>query len=108
MHRAKLIPALILCLAIAACGRDRVVLYVGPETATCTGVGVRQCLLVREDPDEDWHFFYDSIRGFEFEPGYYYTLLVERRRVSPVAADESSLRWSLVRILSKVPAEETM
>jgi hypothetical protein len=88
-------------LALAACGEDRVVLYVGPERVPCTGVGERQCLLVREDPDDDWKYFYDGIRGFDYEEGYEYTILVRRERVDPVAADASSIRYTLIRILHR-------
>jgi heat shock protein HslJ len=95
-------------LATAACSDDKLVLYIGPQEVPCTGVGPRTCLLAREDPDEDWHFFYDPIIGFTFEPGFYYTLLVRRKRKREVVADESSLRWTLIRILAKEPAPETL
>jgi hypothetical protein len=92
---------IVLAVTMAACGQDRIVLYVGPDQVPCTGVADQLCMLVREDPAGDWEYFYDPIRGFDYEPGYNYTLLVRRDRVSPVAADASSLRWTLVRILDK-------
>jgi hypothetical protein len=86
---------------VAACGQDRIVLYVGPDQVPCSGVAEQLCMLVRKDPAHGWECFYDSIRGFDYEPGQNYTLLARRDRVSPVTADASSLRWTLVRILDK-------
>jgi len=98
LTRFSFILALILA---TGCGAERVILYVGPEEVPCTGVGPRTCLLVREDPEADYEFFYDTIRGFTFEPGYEYRILVRKEHVDRTAADESSIRWTLIRILYK-------
>lgn len=95
------ILAVLALLVAAGCGEDRVVLYVGSERVPCTGVAEQQCLLVRRDPDDDWEYFYDGIRGFDYEEGYEYTILVRRERVDPVAADASSIRYTLIRILHR-------
>ena len=78
----------------------------GPEEVECFGVGPRTCLQVRESPDEPWRNFFDSIQGFDFEPGFLYELVVEKRPVSPVEADGSSYRYRLLRVVSKAPADE--
>lgn len=80
-------------------------LIVGPERVECQGEGQRLCLLVKEDPDAEWEFFFDEIEGFEFEPGFIYVLRVGRHRVENPPADGSNFRWVLVEILSKTPAE---
>jgi len=96
--------ALLLALAAAACSGERVVLHVGPQRVACTGVAEQQCLLVRSNEKEDWQYFYSAIEGFEFEPGDFYKLLVRKDRVDNPVADQSSLRYRLIRILSKTPA----
>jgi hypothetical protein len=105
MKRLIAILGLFVC---AGCGEDRVVLYVGPERVPCTGVAEQQCLLVREDPDDDWEYFYDGIRGFDHEEGYEYTILVRRERVDPVAADASSIRYTLIRIHHREAVARTL
>ncbi len=76
-------------------------LYVGAETVDCVGVAPQQCLLVKEDPNADYTFFYDSIAGFEWEAGYEYELLVSVTEVMEPLQDASSLQYKLVQIVNK-------
>lgn len=78
-------------------------LFVAPELSECVGVGPQTCMLVRESPGEDWRYFYGSIEGFEFEPGFFYELRVRRYRVGNPPADGSAFRYILLRIVSKIP-----
>ena len=80
-------------------------LYVGAEQVDCVGVGPQKCLLVKENLDEDYTFFYDSIDGFEWEAGYEYELLVNVTEVENPPADASSLRYELVEVVSKTEVE---
>lgn len=80
------------------------VLYVAPYTRECHGVGVMQCMLVREDPEDEWNFFYDGIEGFAYEPGYDYTLFIGWREVENPPADGSSRAYWLIRVVEKTPA----
>lgn len=76
-------------------------LYIGPELADCVGVGPMQCMMVKENPDDEYQFFYSEIEGFTFEPGYTY---VVRVRVEPVAnapADVSNLKYTLIEVVSQ-------
>jgi hypothetical protein len=95
---------LVVFLSVASCSDLRSILYVGPQRVECTGVGPQLCLLVKTKPDADWEYFHDSIEGFDFEAGYTYKLLVRRTRVENPAADASSVRVRLVKILEKVAA----
>lgn len=81
--------------------------YVGPETAECEGEGPQTCLLVKESPDADYQFFYSSIDGFNYEPGYEYELLVQVDPVENPPAGGSSLSYTLVEEVSKTPVETT-
>ena len=60
----------------AAPAGEEVTLYVGPELVDCVGVGPMKCMLVKENPEDDYKYFYSQIEGFEFEPGYTYELRV--------------------------------
>ena len=77
------------------------VLYIHPELVDCVGVGPRQCMQVRESPDEEWLYFYDAIDGFTFVEGNAYTLLVRVTNVPNPPADASSLRYELIDILAQ-------
>lgn len=82
-------------------------LYVGPELADCVGVGPQQCLLVKENPDDEYQYFYSSIAGFEYEPGYTYELRVLVEPVENAPADASSLQYTLIEVVSQEPAMAT-
>jgi hypothetical protein len=98
----------VLMVSFGACDGQRFVLYVAPNRVPCVGVGPMECLLVRYAADGEWEAFYDAIEGFSFDPGYHYTLLVRRSTVAePVAADASSIRYRLIRILHKSVADSS-
>ena len=72
---------------------------VGPELKDCVGVGPRKCMIVNGE------FFYDSIDGFEFEPGYEYKLRIERYNAYPgrdePPADASMYGYRLIETIEK-------
>ncbi len=80
-------------------------LYIGPVLRDCVAVGPMKCLMVREDPNAPWQNFYSPIEGFTFEPGYTYTIRVRVNDVpTPVPADASSKKYTLIEVVSKTPA----
>lgn len=78
-------------------------LIIADHLENCVGVGPQSCMLVKENPDDEWTYFYDQIEGFEYEEGYTYELLVNEIPVPNPAADASSLRYELKNIISKTP-----
>ncbi len=82
---------------------EEITLFVGPERVDCEGVAPQECLLVKRSADADYEFFYDSIDGFTFVPGYEYELLVQQTPVENPPADASSLAYTLLEIVSQEP-----
>jgi len=80
------------------------VLIVADHLENCTGVGPQTCMLVKENPEDNWTYFYDQIEGFDYEEGFTYELLVDIIPVENPAADASSLRYELKNIISKIPS----
>lgn len=52
---------------------------------------------------DTWVYFYDQIIGFEYEPGFVYKLLVAKEPVKNPPMDASSIRYILIKELSKEP-----
>ncbi len=107
-----LVAAVILMTALAACqpiqdtgeaGGETITLYVGPELQDCVGVAPMQCMLVKENPDDEYQLFYSQIQGFTFEPGYEYELLVMVEDVPNPPADAPNKRYTLVEVVSQTP-----
>jgi heat shock protein HslJ len=63
-------------------------------------------MLVKEDFEGDWRLFYDRIEGFDYEEGYEYELLVNEQEIEDPPADASSIKWTLVEVVSRAPALE--
>lgn len=74
---------------------------VASETRNCYGVGIQQCMLVKHNASEPWTFFYGNIEGFDYVPGYEYVLEVKKEEVKNPPADASSIRYGLVKIVSR-------
>ena len=88
-------------LAGVACGGGGSTLetvVVEPRLVDCVGVVPQRCMVV------DGEYFYGAIEGFTYEEGYTYTLEVriEELPEDEVPADGSSLKYYLVRQVSKV------
>ncbi|SUC31541.1 Uncharacterised protein [Providencia rettgeri] len=60
-----------------------------------------KCMKVKENPSDDWQLFYSSIQGFEYQPGFSYTLQVKQFDVPNPPADAPSIRYELVKIVEK-------
>ncbi|SFC61857.1 Heat shock protein HslJ [Polaromonas sp. OV174] len=78
------------------------ILEVAPTKVNCVGVAPMQCLQVREAGGQ-WTNFHAPIEGFNFQEGWRYRLQVAVEPVQNPPADASSLRYTLVRILDKLP-----
>jgi heat shock protein HslJ/membrane-bound inhibitor of C-type lysozyme len=74
---------------------------VAPQKVECVGVAPMECLVVNGE------YFYDDIQGFTYEPGYQYTLQVERTERENVPADASAYVYSLLEVMEKAPVVES-
>lgn len=81
-------------------------LYVNAQTKECSGVGPMTCLQVRTTEDQGWQLFYQKIEGFDFEPGYQYQLQVHKETIANPPADGSSIKYTLVKVISKLEVKD--
>lgn len=84
-----------------ASGENEKTFIVGSETVDCTGVAPMKCLQVKENSSDNWSNFYSNIEGFTYEPGYEYVLKVKTENIANPPADGSSIRYILVKQISK-------
>lgn len=96
---------LLLCsaLLLSACQSTPTTetLYIQDKLADCVGVAPMKCMQVRSQPGENWTLFYQQIEGFTFEPGFRYHLEVRTEQLTDVPADASSVRYQLIKVVSK-------
>ncbi|SBV97922.1 DUF4377 domain-containing protein [uncultured Dysgonomonas sp.] len=98
-----MVSLLAMALFLGSCGSSKNTekLTVASKQGDCVGVAPMKCLLVKKDGQADWEFFYSNIEGFVYEPGYEYVLEVKVEKVEHPAADQSSLKYTLVKEVSK-------
>lgn len=95
----------IIALVFSSCKTSQPNLYVASKEVDCTGVGPQKCLLIKENKDDQWTFFYQGIEGFNYEPGYEYALEIKKEKIENLPADASSVRYILVKEITKEKKE---
>ncbi|MDR2951081.1 MAG: DUF4377 domain-containing protein [Prevotella sp.] len=76
-------------------------LVIASQQGDCVGVAPMECFLVKKDGQTEWEFFYNNIEGFNYEPGNEYVIEVKTEKIETPAADQSSLKYTLVKEVSK-------
>lgn len=77
-------------------------IMVASQTADCTGVAPMKCLQIKEKESDNWEMMYTNIEGFTYEPGFEYILKIKTEKIDNPPMDGSSVRYILLRQLSKV------
>ena len=80
------------------------IITIGPYTETCQGLIEQQCYLEFNEERQRWEFFYEGIQGFEFEPGFIWTLKVSLHEREEGIQDVGRYEYRLVEILDKEAA----
>lgn len=88
------------------CGWDEHIetLIIGPYKVDCVGAFEQECYLEFNEESQEWHFFYEGIQGFDFEPGFIWTLKVSLHEREEGIQDVGRYEYRLVEILSKEAA----
>ncbi len=87
---------------------EEITLFIGPEQVECEGVAPQYCLLVKENLEDEYTYFYDFIRFFDWQPGFEYELRVAVNEIAEPLADASSLQYTLIEIVNQTLVEATV
>lgn len=82
-------------------GKNDKTFIVSSQTADCTGIAPMKCLQIKENTSDKWSNFYSNIEGFTYEPGFEYVLKVKTEKIDNPPADGSSIKYTLVKQISK-------
>lgn len=89
-------------LSLPAFSQTSIRMTVNEESRPCRRMIEQTCLLVQKEGVSQWELFYDNIKGFEFEPGYRYEIVViQTPRPEPVPQDLSRYTYRLDKVISK-------
>ncbi|RKU19067.1 hypothetical protein C6500_11580 [Candidatus Poribacteria bacterium] len=89
---------------ISRCGGNTEILIIGPYRTECPSFSGSDCYLEFNEESQRWFFFYDGIRGFDFEPGFIWTLKVSLHEYSGDIQDVGKYEYRLIEVLSKEEA----
>ncbi len=89
---------------ISRCGGNTDILIIGPYRTECPSFSGSDCYLEFNEESQRWGFFYDGIRGFDFEPGFIWTLKVSLHEYSGDIQDVGKYEYRLIEVLSKEEA----
>lgn len=89
---------------ISRCAANTKILIIGPYRTTCVGAFEQECYLEFNEENQRWEFFYDGIRGFDFEQGFIYTLKVSLHEYAGDIQDVGKYEYRLIEVISKEKA----
>lgn len=82
------------------------IITIGPYTERCQGFIEQDCYLEYNEESDRWEFFYEGIQGFDFEPGYIYTLEVRLEDRGTEIQDVGRYAYHLVKLIEKKKAPD--
>ena len=77
---------------------------IGPSIRRCQGFIEQDCFMEFNQESGQWEFFYEAIQGFDFEPGFIYTLRVRLEDRGTEIQDVGRYSYHLVKIIDKQTA----
>jgi len=87
--------------------RTEKTIYINSRKQPCSQGPTKDCLQIREKPEENWRLFANSIEGFDYKPGFFYQIKVSVETVSNPATNQNSETWKLLEVISQTPEKET-
>lgn len=89
---------------ISRCAANTEILIIGPYRTECPSFSGADCYLEFDEESQRWFFFYDGIKGFDFEPGYIYRLKVSLHEYAVEYQDIGKYEYRLIEVLNKEEA----
>ncbi len=86
---------------ISRCAANTEILIIGPYRTECVGAFEQDCFLEYNEESQRWFFFYDGIKGFDFEPGFIYRLKVSLHEYAVEYQDIGKYEYRLIEVLNK-------
>lgn len=96
--------AVLLSVALSSCKEDignEITLTVASQKGTCNIVGEYSCYIVKYDGSSTWTTIPESIKGFDYQPGYEYVIRVSKKKVNNPPQDYTG-EYILHEVISKV------
>ena len=74
-------------------------IYIADTYVNCKGVSKQKCLQTKENKEDDWSPFYDTIEGFDYKEGFTHKIEVKVTKLKNPPADASNLHYKLIKVI---------
>lgn len=96
-----IIASLLLFFSLNSSADEIIRIRVKETKVSCMGVAPMECLQVKFKRCQKWQNFHSEIKGFNYQEGFRYTLLVNKKKREHVPADASAYTYELVKIVKQ-------
>lgn len=104
IYRKYILLIFAILISLTSCDREDEVFNMTIASIT-TMNGEYHCYIVKYENDTLWSLFYDSIKGFKYQPGHEYIINVTKSPVKTTLQDASSVHYKLNCIISDTKKE---
>lgn len=96
----KIISLVLLSLFLNSCSTKKTIYVSSPGSfMSSEGISKQKPLSIKENIEDNWTLFYDTINGFEYQEGYTYKIEVEVSKKKNTTTNSSNLNYKLVKII---------
>lgn len=99
---SKFITLITIVVLTTSCDKNKII-YVADSMVACEGAAEQNCLQIKENKEDDWTLFYDTIEGFEYKEGFLHKIEVSISKIKNPPSDGSKLKYKLNNIIYQEP-----
>ena len=99
---SKFFTLITIVILTTSCDKNKII-YVADSMVACEGAAEQKCLQIKENKEDDWTLFYDTIEGFEYKEGYLHKIEVTISKIKNPLSDGSKLKYKLNNIIYQEP-----
>lgn len=85
---------------------EQVMLIINDQLVDCVAATKMTCMQVKYHENDPWEFFHANIKGFTYQQGYTYKILINKIKLPNPPQDASAYRYELVKVLEKKSSAE--
>ena len=100
---SKIFTLITIVVLTTSCDKNKII-YIADSMVACEGVTEQKCLQIKENKEDDWTLFYDTIEGFDYKEGFTHKIEVTISKVKNPPADGSKLKYKLNNIIYQEPS----
>lgn len=91
-----------LLILTTSCDENKTI-YVASNMVDCDEIPGKKCLQIKENKEDEWTLFHETIDGFNYKEGYLHKIDVNISKAKKSSADSNKLKYKLNSIIYQEP-----